>query len=239
MEKLRLTRRTFLKSLGAAGVLAATGGGLSALWPSLGEAEQTTAAQTIPETGPVEGIPTLIPTVCGMCPFQCGVIAYIMDGRLLKLEGNYNHSHSLGHICPRGSAAAKTLYDPDRLQTPLKRVGKDSFEKISWDQAFQEIGTKLQALRAENGPQTLAMVRKPGLIDEWETQLMAAFGSPNIFSTSSVYTAYAKVACRQTLGNTPLLDMANSKYLVMFGSNYAETGYTADSTAHLPMNGSR
>jgi thiosulfate reductase / polysulfide reductase chain A len=240
MERLSLSRRAFLKTLGAAGLFAVTGNGLLALWDRFGEADLTATVEAGSPAvagvdslhiGAVEDTPTLIPTVCGMCPFQCGVIAYVSNGRLLKLEGNFNHSHSLGHICPRGSAAAKTLYDPNRLQTPLKRVGKDNFEKISWEQAYKEIGSKLQELRAQNGPETLAMVRKPGLIDEWETQFMAAFGSPNIFSTSSVNDAAVKLACQQTLGSTPLLDLANSKYIVMFGSNFAETGYTSDTTA--------
>ncbi|MEZ4645319.1 MAG: twin-arginine translocation signal domain-containing protein [Chloroflexota bacterium] len=64
-----------------------------------------------------------IPTMCEMCVWRCGVLAKVEDGRVVKLEGNPDHPHSMGHLCARGQSGLMNTYDPDRVLTPLIRVG--------------------------------------------------------------------------------------------------------------------
>ena len=65
-----------------------------------------------------------IPSMCEMCVWRCGLLAKVKDGRVVKLEGNPDHPHSGGHLCPRGQSGLMNTYDPDRVLTPLVRVGK-------------------------------------------------------------------------------------------------------------------
>ncbi|MCL4534530.1 MAG: molybdopterin-dependent oxidoreductase [Bacteroidetes bacterium] len=209
---MMISRRDFLKGVGAAGALAALG--------SVASRYGIAAEEQV--------VPHLTPTVCGMCTAHCGVLAYTAEGKLLKLEGNFKHSHSQGRICARGSAGVKLLYDPDRLKTPLKRNAAGDFEPISWEQAWQEIGQKLQELRQREGPQILAWARQPNLSDLWDRQFVAAFGSPNLFSNLSMARGSRNLACRLTLGGVPVSDLGNARYLLVFGRNFGESIFVSD-----------
>ena len=213
MAATGLTRRDFVKGVGVAGALAAGG------WKVF-DWQPVAASRT--------ELPQLIPTVCGMCDVQCGAIAYVKDGKLLKMEGNYNHTHSLGRICGRGSAAVKLLYDPDRLKWPLKRVAPGKFERISWDQAWKEIAAKLQEVKAVYGPQALAWARRPQPTDLWDQQFMKAFGSPNLFGDAAIGYASRDLACQLTVGRVPFSDLRNSRFIISFGRNFAESIFVSD-----------
>ena len=65
-----------------------------------------------------------IPGMCQLCSTVCGIIGYVKEGRLIKVDGNPNDPNSRGHLCARGQAALNHLYHPERLLYPLRRVGK-------------------------------------------------------------------------------------------------------------------
>ncbi|MBI4788221.1 MAG: molybdopterin-dependent oxidoreductase [Chloroflexi bacterium] len=213
---IKLSRRNFLKTTAAFATLFA---GSHAF---LGQPDGVAAASK-------DQVPRLIPTVCGMCEARCGVLAYTQGQKLLKLEGNFRHSHSLGKICPRGVAGAKFLDDADRLKSPLKRVG-NRFEPISWDVALTEIGAQLSQIKQRLGAQGLAWLRHPEISDAWDVQFMRAFGSPNLFATTSLGRASRNAAAQLTVGDVPVFDFAHSRYILIFGRNHAESIFTADIT---------
>ena len=83
-----------------------------------------------------------IPGMCQLCSTVCGIIGYVKDGRVLKVEGNPNDPNSRGRLCARGQASLNHLYHPERLLYPMKRVGKrgeGKWKRISWDEALTEI----------------------------------------------------------------------------------------------------
>jgi anaerobic selenocysteine-containing dehydrogenase len=94
-----------------------------------------------------------INTMCHRCQAECGIRAHRVNGVVVKLEGNPDSSiGSGGGLCPKGMAGIQVLYDPNRLNVPLKRtnpekgVGVDPmWEEISWDEALDEISTRLKA----------------------------------------------------------------------------------------------
>lgn len=219
MRTPAITRRRFIAGLTTVTAAAAAGGA----------AVVTVCAQPSAErASETHDIPRLIPTVCGMCDAQCGLIAYARGDRLEKLEGNRSHTHSFGRICARGSAGVKLLYDPDRLRQPLKRVGEGKFEPVSWEQAFSEIGAALTKIRAEHGPQSLAWVRHPDACDDWDRQFAAAFGTPNLFSCSSLSQGARTIASRATLGWVPVPDFGSMRFVMVFGRNHGESIFPAD-----------
>ena len=67
--------------------------------------------------------PKIVKTNCELCPKYCGIIVYIEDDRVVKIEGMRNHPVNKGALCTRAAAIRELLYHPDRLKYPLKRVG--------------------------------------------------------------------------------------------------------------------
>jgi formate dehydrogenase len=98
-----------------------------------------------------------VATYCRICEPQCGLIATVEDGKLVKVRGDREHVHSQGFQCQKSAAAVEILYDPDRVTQPLKRVGgPGEFEPVSWDEAMADIAARLRALRQKHGPAAFA-----------------------------------------------------------------------------------
>lgn len=123
-----------------------------------------------------------------MCHGGCGILVHVINGRAIKLEGDPECPNNGGKLCPKGRAGLDLLYHPERLQFPLKRAGargEGKWERISWDQALDEISGKLMDLRGRYGPWTMAAGDGTKL-DEvaWVADLFTFhFGSPNNFGS--------------------------------------------------------
>jgi len=95
---------------------------------------------------------------CCFCFANCSVLVHIKDGKVIKIEGNKASPISHGHVCERVGYGAKWLYHPDHLQYPLKRSGErgeGKWERISWEQAFDEIADRLEGIRERYGAESL------------------------------------------------------------------------------------
>src|SRR5689334_19891095 len=75
-------------------------------------------------------------TSCNFCSCGCGMIASVRDGKLIKMEGDYDHIVNRGSLCVKGISMFATHASPQRLTTPRYRApGSDRWEEISWDDA--------------------------------------------------------------------------------------------------------
>jgi thiosulfate reductase/polysulfide reductase chain A len=96
------------------------------------------------------------------CHCQCGLLADVKDGKLVGLRGNADNPVNQGYTCgSRSSHFIEWLYHPCQLMYPLKRAGErgeNKWQRISWDQALDEIADKLQQLKAEYGAECLATI---------------------------------------------------------------------------------
>lgn len=219
-ERFRISRRRFLQS---AGILALAAGGYKLFdWAApLARGEEKVTGK--------DQIATLVPSICGMCTANCGILVYVENGQPVKIEGNYRHSHSHGRLCARGSAGIKVAQNWQRLKGPLKRGPiEGSFQQIGWDQAFQEIGAKLTEIKNAYGPESLAWICGPRLSQAWDRHFVKAFGSPNFFSTESLYRSPVTVASRYTTGSVPIPDIASSRFILAVGRDYAENTLVRD-----------
>jgi anaerobic selenocysteine-containing dehydrogenase len=86
----------------------------------------------------------LVPTTCFNCESACGLLAYVDrdDLTIKKLEGNPAHPGSRGRNCAKGPATVNQVNDPERILTPLRRVGErgsGTFEPVMWDEALDDI----------------------------------------------------------------------------------------------------
>ncbi|MBI3761106.1 MAG: molybdopterin-dependent oxidoreductase [Chloroflexi bacterium] len=219
-----LTRRQFLKLAATAGGSAAVAGGLQTLLAggtasASGGALVTSANETI------------VPGVCLLCSSGCGILARVVDGHVVKLEGNPMHPINLGALCPKGQAAPELLYNPDRLTGPMKQAGargSDNWQPISWDEAVQRVARKLSDLRAAGHPERAALMHGEarGQLRSFFEYFMQVVGSPNVISRESLNVAAAKLGVYLTQGvyDLPAYDLENSKYVLAFGASLLEAG---------------
>ena len=170
-----------------------------------------------------------IPTFCDICFWKCGAIAYVRDGELWKIEGNPQDPLSRGRLCPRGTAGIGAHFDPDRLRAPLIRTrerGEEIWKTVTWDEALDYIAQRLQKLKAEHGPESLALFSH-GIGGTFIRHLVKAYGSPNIAAPSFAQCRGPRdVGFRLTfgddVGSPERTDIENAQCLVLIGSHLGE-----------------
>ena len=128
----------------------------------------------------------VIKTCCRACIANCGVLAYVKNGRVIKLEGNNEDPMSKGRMCAKGLAGIQALYHPNRNKFPLKRVGErggGKWKRISWDEALTTIAEKLMDTREKYGAETVFCSTGGGGNPEiWSiARFCNVFGTPNWF----------------------------------------------------------
>ena len=106
------------------------------------------------------------------------------DGTPQAVSGDASHPVSRGFLCPRGRAAIKYYNDPRRLRVPLKRDGVrggGQWSEVSWDEALDDIATRLLNISAESGAEAIAYLNGTLFAsDGWfGYRLMHKLGSPN------------------------------------------------------------
>ena len=87
------------------------------------------------------------------CPDTCALLTTVENGVAIKVQGNPDHPQTDGVLCTKVSRYTERTYHPERILTPLKRVGKKGegrFEAVSWDAALSDIAARLKAIAARN-----------------------------------------------------------------------------------------
>lgn len=168
-----------------------------------------------------------IPGMCQLCSTICGMIGYVKDGRLLKVEGNPKDPNSRGKLCARGHASLNHLYHPERLLYPMKRVGErgeGKWKRITWDEALTEIADKLRAIRDQGKPEEFAFHQGRQRSKDAIKRFLDAFGTKTQLSHRSLCSGNRRAANLTYLWESDwdLNDCENSKYILNFGSNAFE-----------------
>jgi len=92
------------------------------------------------------------------CPDMCSLLPHVEDGRITRIDGDPDQPFTAGFACAKVNRDAELVHSPERLVTPLRRVGakgEGKFSPIGWDEALDEIVTRWQAIIAESGPLAL------------------------------------------------------------------------------------
>jgi anaerobic selenocysteine-containing dehydrogenase len=92
------------------------------------------------------------------CPDMCSLLAEVEDGRVLRVRGDPDQPFTAGFACATVNRDAELVHSPERIQTPLRRIGKKGegkFASISWDEALDEITLRWRETIAEWGPLAL------------------------------------------------------------------------------------
>lgn len=167
-------------------------------------------------------------TFCRICEAMCGLVAEVDKGRLVALRPDPDHPMSLGYACPKGIAMTDIQNDPDRVVHPLRRrPDGGGFERISWDTAITEIGTRLRAVRRRTGGSSIgwyagvASVASFGHFN-WSNGFVAALGSQHFYTASSQDVSSRFVANVLLYGSAlklPIPDLARTEFLLILGAN--------------------
>lgn len=228
----------------AAGGLFAIAGGLALPFSKTNAAEATQKA--------IED--KVVWSMCSVnCGSRCALKLHVRDDEVYWVETDNTGNDTFGdhqiRACLRGRSMRRRMNHPERLKYPMKRVGKrgeGKFIRISWDEAYDEIANNLKRVIKEYGNEAVYINYASGIVGGNITRssppasmvmrLMNCYGgSLSYYGTYS--TAQISAAMPYTyggnIGNSPS-DIANSKLVVMFGNNPAETRMSgAGVTYHL------
>ena len=163
-------------------------------------------------------------TFCRICEAQCGLIATVDGDRITDIKPDPDHVTSRGYACIKGLSFENVRTSPDRLRYPQKKTA-NGYERISWEQAISEIGSKVRALRKQHGDDSTAVY----------------FGNPISFSTLMPLFVNGFVTGLNTkkFFNTGSID-CNNKFLVsdrMYGAGMALTFPDVDRNQFLMIIG--
>src|SRR5664279_716567 len=182
-----------------------------------------------------------IPSMCEMCVWRCGLIAKVKNGRVVKLDGNPDHPHSRGHLCVRGQSGLMNTYDPDRVLTPLIRVGQRGegrFRKASWDEALDLTASKMLDIKSRYGAEAMVFSSTHNLSQPQFENLLYAYGSPNYGTQRSLCFNAMIVANLMTYGmeEPGRIYDEQLQYIILTGRNLMEaisTSETSDLSAAI------
>ncbi len=170
-------------------------------------------------------------TVCAICSpaNNCGVNAYVKDGKLLKVEGTDEHPKNRGCLCTKGLSNREFIYRKDRILTPLRRTGnrgEGKFEPISWENAYREVSEKLLAIRREDGADAVAFF---GGYNKWYRPWLRrfahSFGTLNYGTESSTCMTAGWMAWKIAAGQLAGPDMKNCDLYLGWAFNAYYSGY--------------
>jgi anaerobic selenocysteine-containing dehydrogenase len=183
------------------------------------------------EVGWTPGAEELVRSACMVCPSRCGITGRVVDGRLVRITGNPFHPLSRGGICPRGVAGVQIQYHPDRLTTPVVRVGdrgSGDWQEISHEAAIDRIAERLRALRDGGRPEALAVLAGhcPGTMRDVWGQFLRAFGSPNYVSDEYDDGTEAVMAVMHGIRRRPSYDLENAEVAISFGAPLFEAWWS-------------
>ena len=127
-----------------------------------------------------------VKTACRACISNCGVIATVKNGHVVKLDGNPEDPMSKGRMCAKGLSGIHALYNPGRLKYPLIREGKrgeNKWRRISWEEAVDVIAHKLMDAREKFGAESVFCSTGGGGNPEFFSiaRFCHVFGTPNWF----------------------------------------------------------
>ncbi|MEC7288889.1 MAG: molybdopterin-dependent oxidoreductase [Pseudomonadota bacterium] len=170
-------------------------------------------------------------TICQTCDIACSVVSEVQNGRVTKVRSSDNPIFR-DHICMKGIIAPKGYANPNRILHPLKRVGdrgSGKWERVTWEEAMTDIGTRLKDIIATHGPEAWAVSTS-----QWNTgtdhglgrRIMNHIGSPNWISGVALCAGNTAAVNRFTYGWFPMGDFGSTNCIVLMGHNPRRHSWT-------------
>ena len=165
---------------------------------------------------------------CNICEAICGIEITVQPDQRLNIRGDKDDPFSRGYICPKAVALQDIHYDKDRLKHPVRRTAS-GWQRISWDEAFDEVAQNLKRIQAKHGRNSVAtylgnptvhnsgaLLFVPGFLHSLKTR--------NKYSATSVDQLAHHLASYLMFGHQLLLpvpDLERTKLFLILGANPA------------------
>ena len=215
-----MDRRAFLRRSGLG-----VGAGLAVSQLTL--VKKSTAAEG---ANSIDGSGTVVVrrTVCTHCSVGCASDAVVENGVWVRQEPVFDSPINLGAHCAKGAALREHGHGEYRLRYPMKLVN-GKYQRISWDEALNEISARMLDLRKQSGPDSLYVIgsskhsnEQAYLLRKW----MSFWGSNNCDHQARICHSTTVAGVANTWGYGAMTnsynDMQNSKVALYIGSNAAE-----------------
>jgi anaerobic selenocysteine-containing dehydrogenase len=171
---------------------------------------------------------TLVRATCPHdCPDTCAILVTVEDGVATEVKGDPDHPTTAGVLCTKVARYVDRTYHPDRLLTPMRRVGKKGegkFEPISWGEALEEIAARLKPIAARD-PQailpysycgTMGLVQGEAMAMRFFNKLGASFLDRTVCATAG-FTGY-KYTIGASIG-TDIEQFQDARLILIWGGN--------------------
>ena len=184
-----------------------------------------------------DGIPgrddpdAVVKTHCCFCGMQCGIKLLVKNDRVVGFEPWEEFPFNEGRLCPKGVQRYLQNDHPDRLLTPLIRVGGKGFEQIGWDAAMERVVGEIQRIQTAHGPDAFAMLSGVSLTNE-KSYLVGKFARVALKTRNLDYNgrlcmvsagAGNKKAFGLDRGSNNYSDLAKAEVIMICGTNVSET----------------
>lgn len=212
----RVDRRAFLRGSGLAI------GGLAAIGATGGTVRRAEAQEAV-----ARAVQT-VKSVCTHCSVGCTVIAEVDNGVWVGQEPGWDSPFNLGAHCAKGASVREHAHGERRLKYPMKKEG-GVWKRISWDQAINEIGDKMMAVRAESGPDSVYWLGSAKHSNEQAylfRKFAAYWGTNNVDHQARICHSTTVAGVANTWGYGAMTnsynDIHKSRAMLLIGSNPAE-----------------
>jgi anaerobic selenocysteine-containing dehydrogenase len=218
---MKFTRRDFLKTSAVAG------GALAASSLLSGELETLVAAS--PEKAAAAATEEWIPTTCWIGKQDCGMLARVVNGRVVKLEGHPAHPRNYGTLCPKGVGQIMSLYDPNRVKAPLVRTNEKgvpgTWKEVSWDEALTMVAEKMNEVRTKDPSLLMWQKGRSKAKKFYDEAFVKASGALKMHHGAFCSDAGYR-ALEYTIGTHAVLhpDFRDTRYLLSWGWNITNGG---------------
>jgi molybdopterin guanine dinucleotide-containing S/N-oxide reductase-like protein len=170
------------------------------------------------------------------CPDACGVLITIEDGRATRIQGDPEHPVTRGFLCAKVAKYLDRVYSPDRVLYPMRRVipkgpcgagapAREVFERISWDEALDEITHRFRRIIAEHGPESILPFSYGGTLGalngaSMDRRFFHRLGASQL--ERSICSTAGEEGLKSVLGiklGTEPEQFAHARYIIAWGSN--------------------
>ena len=152
------------------------------------------------------------------CHTSCGILLYVKDGKVEKVEGDPLDPCTNGKLCIKCLTLDESINNPDRLKYPMKRAGErgeNKWERISWDEAYDIIEEKVKSIWETDGGNAIICVHGTGRNINWQVPFFGQAGlkTPNISTFGFTgFSCYMPRICGSIapFGDFPIVDASQT-----------------------------
>jgi len=163
---------------------------------------------------------------CNLCEAMCGIEITYQEKTIESIRGDDKDPFSRGHICPKATALQDIYEDPNRLKHPVKRTAS-GWEKISWEQAFDETASRLKDIQKKHGKDAVSVYFGNPNVHNYGTALfgpalLRTLRTKNRFSATSLDQLPHMLVSSMMFGHQlmlPIPDIDRTDFFVIMGGN--------------------